>query len=257
MSGHGDALETVASMQDVVKARWWTLSALLNRWYATSMNHGSFHWRTLDSYWCKIRMIRDFLHSLPSCDWVAWIDSDAFFATSEAIEMIINAHAPNDILLPHSLDIGNFTAHFMLFKANARVRQFFDLVWHVPYLFPDTAESLLHERFHDQSVINLIMKREVPVHLPGLKVARLTMTDFGQLNSRVVAHLGGLKHAGFHRRLVTEVIGRARHSPMCQRDVVCRLLRHEVKNATVKEMLARHQDPWPSEWPQSLRRAFV
>jgi len=79
-------LSALSSVQSVAGSHFAKLTAALNRWYAL-MHGGEFHWQQGHNFWCKVRAIRELLASRPSCEWAAWIDSDAYFATSEPMQV--------------------------------------------------------------------------------------------------------------------------------------------------------------------------
>lgn len=235
-------------MQDFGRAGFWTLSSMLNRWYVM-MHNGKFLWRHLArDHWAKVHAIRELLEGYGSgqCDWVAWIDSDAYFATSESVEAIAASLGDVDLVLPRQpRPEENATAHFMLFRSNEVIRHFFKLVWDLPYIQPETAGRFLKERFHDQSVINLVLRQQVTANIEGLRVGYVQMEDFGTLNSRVVVHQGGLKYEGFRQRLLAELLARARGCLECRQDPVWRRLNWLMGNQSVEEAMRSALPPPP------------
>jgi len=225
------------SREDLMQADFGTLSAMLNMWYAI-LHKGSFHWRDGRSHWCKVRAIREVLASKPDCKWMAWIDSDAYFATTESMEAVAAAYSEVDILLPQIPrprgygSAPNVTTHFMLFRVSSVVQHFFDLVWELPRARPEVAGRFLRENFYDQSVINLVLNGDIKADLRGLRVGYLRMEDFGQYNSRMVMHEGGLKVEGFRRLLLHEVFVRLCRCHDCRRSKMWRYWHDRFGNST-------------------------
>lgn len=242
ISIHNAPLEEISSLSQLGEAQFWTFTSILNQWYS-EMHGGEFHWKLGHDFWCKIRVIREVLASKPRCEWAAWVDSDAYVASGEALQAVAAAHPGANLLMPSlAMGLEEVGAHFMLFRTSPELQAFFDLVWALPDSHPDIAGRFKSERFHDQSVINLLLRGAVPgVHLSGIRLAHLSTEDFAASNARVVVHQGGMKGHLFRRRALHEVLCRVRDCLLCSSNSLWRQLHAEMGNATPDDVL--HQFP--------------
>jgi len=166
---------------------FWSFTYHLNRLYARlhgyrfrRPEHSDETWRTLlmdpshlelrRVQWAKVRLLQHELDD-ESCEYVVWLDSDAFFVTSEPLEVSLAGYSIFDAnvgkttskchgqcLFLFASTISNYvnmSTHFMIIRNTMAARELVQRWWEFP--LQDTSLSkFLQEFFWEQSVANVL-----------------------------------------------------------------------------------------------------
>eukprot|EP00927_Polykrikos_kofoidii_P060948 TRINITY_DN55846_c0_g1_i1.p1 TRINITY_DN55846_c0_g1~~TRINITY_DN55846_c0_g1_i1.p1 ORF type:complete len:1072 (+),score=92.94 TRINITY_DN55846_c0_g1_i1:246-3218(+) len=210
---------------------FWTLTHHLNRLYA--LLHGYRFRRPMitdvelkawlsDAHgrpsrriqWAIVRLVQIELAD-PSCEYVVWLDSDAFVASSESLEAVLSAHgllgstSSSDqrlFLFASATQLGsldlNISDHFMVIRNTIAARDLVDLWWDLPDQ-NDTLSRFRQDLFLEQTVMNQLFPR-----LPTLSAPPPPLRHFESLQGSFVRHSGGIKDAAFVEELRLALLAR-------------------------------------------------
>lgn len=247
-------------------AGFWSFTYHLNRLYA--MLHGYRFWRPeLNSkvvrewladgekpprriQWAIVRLVLRQLEDA-SCEYVVWLDSDAYVASSEPLESLLTAHGllnatAEGALAPwlvrpgqrlflfaaatHARMAGpqlvtardNISDHFMVVRNTPAARALIRRWWRLPQRKRSFARFREH-LFLEQTVMNELFPR-----YPHLLAPAPPLWHFEGFRGRFVRHVGGIKDVAFQVALRDALLARIM-APVAHPDSAwAKVIRHDA-----------------------------